>query len=462
MKLRQTLAMGAVSALIAPAFAVLTAPAALAGTTPASPSIVVNTPSVVGAGGHAIEFDARITGLGEREADLVFTLLEVGEFFRAHQGLADDLLLEYLDNAGQDNAEWKKVDFPKFVIGERKPTFKLKDEVFTGDSTLRMRVSVAGSPEPAPSPTPTPSPTVTITDAPTPAALSPGARKARAQVRNRAAQQIEKLAETPERKLPALRPCDTVQRGFTLGSELRPHQADEPEDQSKAASEEPAIASHEAKVEVGLPSIDMQGLDGSLVAGGQSKQFKVTVCNPTDSAYSKVFPGLAFGSFDTAAKVDAKDLTLEMSKESAGKFAPVKLEAVTVGDRTLILANFELADGITLQPRKPVTGDFRIAAASSAKIGEWGAHASVELPATPKVVPGFDRAEFQVVAAGPGQPTSSPSTTPGQHRWQPDGRCGRYRPAARGCRCLLGGAPPPPAGRRLIRPARRPVSPPAE
>ena len=396
MKLRQSLAMGAVSALIAPALAVVAAPAALASpvppapsATPAGPTVDVKAPTVVGAGGDRIEFDVDVRGVGEGTAELYFTL-GYHDFFKKHEGLAREFSLQYLHKEEGAPDKWQDVDFNVLSNEGGNPRVKVEDEVFTADRTLKLRLSVA---------------------APKVGPAAPAARARAARVKDRAARQLGKMAEAPERKLPPLRPCDTVQRGFTLTSELMT-EGDEVEQQAPEL-----LAKDTDDVNVGVPSIDLVGLEGDVVAGGQPKVFKATVCNPTESDYEHVVPGLAFGPYE-AATITEKDLTLEASPAGKDKFVPVKLTAVTENDQTLLVADFGgVESGIKLPGKgelKNVTMDLRIAAAGSAKIGDWGAIATIDLLRTPNVEAGLDRANFKVVAAGPGQPTSSPSTTPGQ------------------------------------------------
>jgi LPXTG-motif cell wall-anchored protein len=406
MKLRQTLAMGAVSALIAPALAIAAAPAALADT---APSLQVDAPKVIGAGGQAVEFTAEIKGLGEREADLVFEL-EFGDYFKAHRGLVNDLSLQYFhDEEGTDDDEWRDIRFPILTREGERPT-AIVDELFTGDKTLKLRASVAAPPAAPAEPTPTP--TATLPAAPADPASAPAsarAKQAKALAKRLAARQLEEQSDASPGTRRGLRPCDTARPGFTLISELRtpvPRIKRSAVTKMAPSTPPPPFAHDEDTVKVAVPSIDLQGLEGDVVAGGQPKVFKATLCNPSESAYAHVLPGLAFGPFESAAITD-KDLTLEISPSGEGKFVPVKLTAVTEDGETLLYANFDIEDGLELAKGENKKADLRIAAAKGAKLGEWGAVGTVELPDTPNVEAGYDRASFRVVAPG-----STPSTSP--------------------------------------------------
>src|SRR6266545_642758 len=153
MKLRQTLAMGAVSALVAPALAFTATSFAFADET--QPSLTVTAPKVLGVGGKAVEFNADIKGLGtggeeESQSTRLYFTLDLASYFKDLTGKYRNhgIVLEYLDPHG-DPGDWNEVEFSR-------DGSKLSGHVystFREDTTLKLRLSVA-QPEPAPTATP--------------------------------------------------------------------------------------------------------------------------------------------------------------------------------------------------------------------------------------------------------------------------------------------------------------------
>ena len=139
MKLRQTLAMGAVSALLAPA--VIVAAASTANADVFHASLTVDAPKVLGVGGKAVEFNADIKGLDDRGARLYFTL-ELGDYFKTRTGEydADDLRMEWFDPAGDHGSGgWGNVA----LDGDgRTLTGKIR-RTFSSDTTVKLKLSVA-------------------------------------------------------------------------------------------------------------------------------------------------------------------------------------------------------------------------------------------------------------------------------------------------------------------------------
>jgi LPXTG-motif cell wall-anchored protein len=402
MKLRQTLAMGAVSALLAPA--VIVAAASTANADVFHASLTVDAPKVLGVGGKAVEFNADIKGLDDHGARLYFTL-ELGDYFKTRTGEydADDLRMEWFDPAGDHGSGgWGNVA----LDGDGKTLTGKIRRTFSSDTTVKLKLSVA-EPERADGP----------------------ATKAKAQAGRKAAKQLQEQAEAREGKtLPGLRPCDNAKPAFTLTSDLRSYEpvilrapgaaatatsSPKPPASEPTASPDGPLATDVDKVKVGVPAVDLRGLDGDVVAGGQAKKFTAVLCNPTDSAYDNVALGLFFGRLDDVTGTE-KDLTLDHLVK--GTWSPVELKAVTEDDESLLATIFVDGEGngVALPARAEVPNELRITAGKAAKLGAWGSVGVAELLDS-DVEGGFDRADFRVVAPG-----SAPSPTPAQPAPVPD------------------------------------------
>jgi LPXTG-motif cell wall-anchored protein len=401
MKLRQTLAMGAVSALLAPGLAVAGASVAFADET--QPSLAVAAPKVLGVGGQAVEFTADIKGLPTASDDVeqpqpksLHFKLELENYFKGLGGRYKNhgVVLEYVNPEG-DADKWTKVELGK---DDNTLTGGIYGK-FTKDQTVKLRLSVARPEKP-----------------------ETGGTRGPAGARRAAADQLDEQSEEPKGSArPGLRPCDTAVPGFTLTSELRPYTklrlapgatATSTSSPSPTTEPEPRVPTDVDKVKVGVPSVDLVDLEGDVVAAGAAKKFTAVLCNPTESVYDNVALGLFFGRLDDVKGAE-KDLRLERLAD--GKWAAVDLKTVTEDDETFLSTSFVDADGkgVAMKPGDRIPSELRISAVKESTVGDWGSIGIAQLLDS-AVAGGFDRAAFRVVAPGstPAPPTPSPTPTP--------------------------------------------------
>ncbi len=389
MKLRQTLAVGAASALLTPAFGALVASPAHA--VEEKVTLAVASPGVVGV--HAedpLTFDAKIGNAGgEVHSDArLFLKLTVSEFFLDRKDEVDPsaLKLEYKNAAG----EFKKIDLT--VTGE--------DEVTGSPDVKFLQEDSQGNPKP----------TETLTlrlavDDPKQKDLSAAskAKGAKAAAASRAKALAGKGVKATSVGEPPGTECAATMLGFTLNSSLSDvDEAGKPVGQP--------IATDTDDVEIAEAAVSFEGLSGDIVAGATPKAFKLTLCNPSDSAFDNVaaelelFRGIEGDNFAT---LNASDVVLEIG--DGKNWVPVPVEQ----DEEFVVAFLadENGNGIPLAAHQKDSAQLRLGFKKGAKPGEGGSVATAVLPKIEKVG-GFSLASFQIVEPKP--------VPPGQGRPSPE------------------------------------------
>jgi LPXTG-motif cell wall-anchored protein len=273
MKLRQLLAVGAATAVLAPAVGVLAAPVAHA--TEAAVAFE-KAPKVLGVGGDAYEFSVKVTDAVEGDKIILSAGAEGGGIFDN-----DALNLEY-----EDNGTWREAET---VAGTPVPVTS---------APLKLRVSYDN-------------PISEITGS---AVAERDAARVAGKVKAGQKLRLDTKKAGKKKALPAADTdfCTLRDPGFRLIASLMRQNAE--------------IGAGTARIKLGFAGVKLAGLAGTYPAGGEKKPFTLTVCNNTDSDFSDVAAALVFGREDGAGALAASDVLLD--HYAGGKFTQLKLEQV--------------------------------------------------------------------------------------------------------------------------------------
>jgi LPXTG-motif cell wall-anchored protein len=390
MKLRQFLAVGAASALLTPAVGALVAAPAYAAE--GDVILAVDSPGVVGV--HAKEpltFDVKVENKsGDVHADArLFLKLSVSDFFLDRKDELDPsaLKLEFKDASGEFKKIDLKVDEEDEDVVTGSPDVKFLQDEGKPTETLTLRIAVDDPKQKA----------------------APEAKPDAEAAKGDAAGRAKALLGTKGVKakgvgVPPGTECTATELGFKLDSSL----SDVDED-GKPVGNPIATDPDPDEVEIAEAAASFEGLSGDIVAGAAPKAFKLTLCNPSDSAFDNVaallelFRGIEGGEF---VQLKASDVILEMAVGKSWVPVPVEQDEEFV---VAVLADKE-GNGVPLAAHQKKSTSLRLGFKKGSVPGEAGSVATAILPEIEKFG-AFSLASFQIVA---------PKPAPGQGRPGPE------------------------------------------